>query len=209
MLLNINQENLRLRLFIYPSFNYNKIKVYIYIQCKLYLIKGLKENMLISNDIFDTKNFSINFSNIFIYIKSCDINIVINAKYHAQYFKYKILANAIIFISLKSKALVFFKQMAPFNLSNFLFYPSSHLTLYAHLVNYTIFKIFVRNDGNYFIQILRYYKLGYITELLYKNCFAASMSYKAASSFLTFFFLFHKQTGITILSIRTTLKMEL
>lgn len=37
------------------------------------------------------------------------MNIIINAKYYAQYFKHRILANVIIFILSKSKTFVFFK----------------------------------------------------------------------------------------------------
>lgn len=40
--------------------NYDKIKVYICVKCKLYLVEGLKANILISNNILYTKDFSIN-----------------------------------------------------------------------------------------------------------------------------------------------------
>lgn len=50
------------------GFNYDEIKVYICIKYKLHLIKSLKANMLISNNIFDTESFSINLLNASTYI---------------------------------------------------------------------------------------------------------------------------------------------
>lgn len=54
--------------FYIPGFNYDQRKVYIYIKCKLYLIEGLKANMLIGNNILYTKSFLINLLNFSIYI---------------------------------------------------------------------------------------------------------------------------------------------
>lgn len=50
------------------GYNYNRTEVYIYVKYKLYLIKGLKANILISNNIPCIKDFSINLAIVFIHI---------------------------------------------------------------------------------------------------------------------------------------------
>lgn len=97
------------------------------------------------------------------------------------------------------------------NLRNFLFYPffQIHFTLYVHLIDYTTSKVFVKNNANYFIQILRHHKLNCITKLLYQSGFVASMGHKPASSPLISPFLFHKQSGITTLPNQSSLEIEL
>lgn len=98
-----------------------------------------------------------------------------------------------------------------FDSCNFLFYFFFQLyfILYTHLINYTAFKILMRNDKNHVIQVLKYYKFDYITKLLYKNSFMILVSHKTASSPLMSSFLFYKHTGITILSTKTSLETEL
>lgn len=68
-------------------FNQKKLEIYICIKCILYLIKGLKANMFISNNIFYIKSFLINFANIFAYILIYRVNIVINARYYSKFLK--------------------------------------------------------------------------------------------------------------------------
>lgn len=92
-ILNLNQEGL---------------EVYICIKCKLYLVKGLKANMLISNNVFYTEGFFINLTNTSADILSCGVDIVISTRYYFKFLKYKVLANTVIFIPPKLKALVFF-----------------------------------------------------------------------------------------------------
>lgn len=157
--------------------------------------------MLIGNNIFCIKGFFINLSSTLPQIQNCDINIILNAKHYAQYLKRKILAIAAIFISPKSKILIFFKQMLLPNSCNFLFdsFSQAHFTLYAHFVNHIPSKILIKNNADYLIQILNYYKLSYIMELLYKSCFAALIGHKIVSFLFTSLFLFHKQSNIIIL----------
>lgn len=91
------------------SFSCDRTKVYTNVKFELYLISGLKTIMLIDNDILYIKSFSINLVNTSTYIQSYGVDIIINAKYYAQYIKRKVLANITTFIPLKSKALVSFK----------------------------------------------------------------------------------------------------
>lgn len=71
-----------LAILLIPGINQKGLEVYIYIKYKLYLVKSLKTNMLISNNVFYTKDFSINFANIFVHIPSYKVDINISAKHH-------------------------------------------------------------------------------------------------------------------------------
>lgn len=64
------------------DFSNEKTGVYACIKCKLHLVKDLKANMLIGNNIFYMEGFFINLSNISIHIQSYNVNIIINAKYY-------------------------------------------------------------------------------------------------------------------------------
>lgn len=55
-------------------------RTYTCIQRKLYLIKGLKANIFISNNIIDSKNILINISTKLAYISSYRIIFCIDAK---------------------------------------------------------------------------------------------------------------------------------
>lgn len=98
-------------------------KVYICIKCEPHVVKGLKVNMLIGNDVFCTKGFLINLTNTFTHILKYGVNINITAKSHSQFFRRNILANTTIIVLPKSKALILFKQISLLDLHDFLFYP--------------------------------------------------------------------------------------
>lgn len=76
----INALNYKLKKFTLTTFlSYKpqlaKKGIYTCIRCKIYLIEGLKINMLISNKVLSIKSFFLNFDIAFAYIKSCGINI--------------------------------------------------------------------------------------------------------------------------------------
>lgn len=55
-------------------------EVYTSIKYKLYLVENLKTNMLIDNNVFDSKSFLINFTNASAYILEYRINIEITTR---------------------------------------------------------------------------------------------------------------------------------
>ena len=83
------------------------------------------------------------------------------------------------------------------------------MTLYSHLLNHTTSRILVRNNANRSIQISRSYRLGYITEIPFENCFATSIDHDFTSTLLTSPFLFHERSGITISPADVGLETEL
>lgn len=167
--------------------------------------------MFIRNDIFYTKGFTINLASAFIYILSCGVTIVINARNHLQFLRHNILANLTTFILFKFEIFVIFCQIILFNSCNFLFqlFLQQQLTLDSHLLNHTSLRILVQNDIKYSIQIVKRHRLGYIIKIFFKNCFITLVDYNAASTPPRSLLLFHKRNGITILLADVSLEIEL
>lgn len=85
-----------------PGLNQEGLEVYTCIKYELHPVEDLKANMLIGNNVFYTEGFSINLANASAYILSCKVDIIISARYHSEFLKCKVLANAAIFIPFKS-----------------------------------------------------------------------------------------------------------
>ena len=83
------------------------------------------------------------------------------------------------------------------------------MTLYSHLFDHSSLKIFVWNDAKHSIQITRHYRLGYVTEIPFENCFATSVDHDAAATPLTSPLLFYERNGITIPLAGTGLETKL
>lgn len=94
--------------FYISSLNQEGLEVYTNIKCKLHLVEDLKANILIDNNVFYIEGFSINFTNAFVHIPNCEIDIVISARYYSEFLKHKVLANTVIFILSKSEVFVLF-----------------------------------------------------------------------------------------------------
>lgn len=84
----------------------NHSKVYVCIICDLYLVEGLKANMLIDSNVFCTKSFLINLANAFAHILSYKVNIITSTRYHFEFLKQRVLVHAMTFIPPKSEVLV-------------------------------------------------------------------------------------------------------
>lgn len=94
---------------IYISgFNNKSFKVYSSISCKLPLIKRLKVNILVSNNILYIEGFSINIYNTSVLLYYYNVKIDISTKYHFKFLKQRVLNHSSILITFCSKALVTF-----------------------------------------------------------------------------------------------------
>lgn len=70
-----------------PGLNQNCAEVYAYIRCELYLVEGLKANILIGNNVFYIKSSLINLADASAHIPSYGIDITISARYHSEFLK--------------------------------------------------------------------------------------------------------------------------
>lgn len=83
--INASKYKLRkfpLTAFYIPGFDRGSSEIYAFIQYKLYLVKGLKANMLIGNNVLCTESFTINLISDSAHILTCGMTIVINARNH-------------------------------------------------------------------------------------------------------------------------------
>lgn len=200
-----------LKIFYFSNLDQQEEKIYAYIRYKVYLVDKLKANMLIGNNVLGMEGFFINLSIFLTYIRSCSIDIYISAKFLFCLFTHKVLANIIIIVFSKFKALVVFKQILLPDSRDFFFYLvlQPKLTFYAHLIDYIICRILVGNDANYYIQVPKNYNLSYITNLVYKNCFAVKIEVDAVVYLPLVSLLFHEQNGIIIPPADNNIKTKL
>lgn len=77
-----------------PNIDKRGCKFYVSISYELYLVNGLKANMLVTNDVLCKKGFAINFSICSVLIHSCSIRIDVSARQHSEFFRQKILASS-------------------------------------------------------------------------------------------------------------------
>lgn len=89
--------------------------VYAHIYQKLYLVKGLKANLLVSNDILATKRVIIDIVNKTVQILSNQVTISITTQLTNQLVQKKVLIDRSLTIPPESKILVLFVY---FGLSN-------------------------------------------------------------------------------------------
>lgn len=100
-------------------------EVYASISCELYLVDGLKANMLVSNDMLCTKSFAINLSTPFALIYSCGVKIDINTRQYSKFLRHKALTSTPTIVPPLSEALVAFQYMELSDSHDFLFCSST------------------------------------------------------------------------------------
>lgn len=86
-------------------------EIHTYIRYKVYLVDGLKVNMLINNNLLGIKGFFINFGIFLSYIESCNIDAYISIKHSFCLLTRKVFINTTTIISPKSEILMLFKQI--------------------------------------------------------------------------------------------------
>lgn len=86
--------------------NKHKQPVYAWTHREIYLVDGLKANMLIENDIIMPEDIMIDLANTTAFITSCNIKIAITARQRGQPPKKKLMADTTVFLLSNSKSLV-------------------------------------------------------------------------------------------------------
>lgn len=138
---------------------------------EVHLINEFKVNILIDNNILNSKLFDISMSNKTRHTESCDIIISIIIVNHC--FQLKLIHSVKInLISLHSGKLIFIHKISVQNRDYF--FESVNLVnifIYAYLINIKINFILIRNDDNKVLRIFRNFKLNKIIEFEYVNAF--------------------------------------
>ena len=164
-------------LFLYfPGRDNTGQQVYAFLTCKIYLVKGLRANLLIGNNIMSPEGFIIDIKRRSILIRSCGVTVPIDVRQRGQFFTRRLLASQDTVIPPRSEAMVSIVPLPLPDDRDFLFHPSTQtsLTLFIHLVNHQTSKVFVRNTSNQMLRIPHHYKLGHLIDIAYENCFLAN-----------------------------------
>ena len=139
---------------------------------EIHLIDDLKANLLIKNDILDSKQVDIFNSTEIVLIDSCDvtISITIRTKVRSQIRSVHALKAVTVFS--KSECLISIHHMF-FLFDRDFFFESVEtiLIIYAHLMNLKTFFILIRNDRIQSMKILRNFRLRTIKEFDYSNAY--------------------------------------
>ena len=152
-------------------------EVLAYFRREMYLIDDLRAKMLLSNDILGPEGFIIDVANSKAYISSYNVAVPMSARQRGQFITRNIHAKEMSLVPPHSEILIPTKSVPLPRDRDFLFEPSAqvNLILFAHLVDYEMTGVLVRNDSSKPVQVPRKFKLGRVLEIDYKNCFQANI----------------------------------
>lgn len=155
--------------------NDERQKVYAFFKCKLYLVKGLKTNILIENNILITEGFVIDDKLNHAILESCGVKITIRVRQKDSFLKRKLFAENNGMVLPRSKAIIFLLPILLSDDRNFLFHPiaQANLTLFAYIIDHETTKILVRNTFDWPLRISHHQKLGHTVNIHYHNYFLA------------------------------------
>ena len=146
---------------------------------KIHIINNLKINILIKNNINDSKDIIVFIKNHIAHINSCDVTVSLKVKIIEIVIAKSIHLRKIIVILLKIELSIKIHHLIVSN-KKYLFESKEifNLIAYAHLINAFIKTILFRNEFNILMQIPRNYRLEKITEINYFNGFYISIDNK-------------------------------
>ena len=159
----------------FPGRNNAGQQVYTSLTCEIYLVKDLRANLLIGNNIISPEGFVIDVKKRSVLIQSCGVTVPIDTKQKGQFLTRKLLSSQETVVPPRSEAIISLVPLALPNDRDFLFHPATqaNLTLFTHLVNHETSKVLVRNGSSQAIWVPRRHKLGHMVDIAYKNCFLA------------------------------------
>ena len=140
---------------------------------EIHLINNFKINMLINNDVIESKKIIINSIKKQTFIINIDVIISIKVKSSKNNIQRSIHIRKTIIVLFHIEMMMFINDINLFESKSFLFesIDDVNFTLYVHLIDAFIFVVVVRNDYNQSIQISRNFRLNRIFKLNYFNAF--------------------------------------
>ena len=141
----------------------------------MHLINYWKINILIDNDVIDSKNIVINFINKKTFIRNCDVKMLVEVRTREIYAQQRsIYAKKIITFSSRNQLTIFVHYLVD-ELSfdrDFLFELNDiEFSLYVHLIDAFTKTILLVNDTNEVIRISRNFRLNKLIKLNYSQVF--------------------------------------
>ena len=139
---------------------------------EIHLVDDLKANLLIKNDILDSKQVDIFNSTEIAFIDSCDVTISITTRTEVRSQIKSIHALKAVTVLSKFECLISIHHMFSLSDRDFFFESvETTLIIYAHLMNLKTSFILIRNDRIQFMKILRNFRLKTIKKFDYSNAY--------------------------------------
>lgn len=150
---------------------------YAFLTCEIHLVKSLRSNLWIANDIISLKDFVINVKRRSVFIESCEIAVPINIRQKGQFLTKKLLASQKTVVPSHSETIVSLILLFFPNNQDFPFYPAIpvKLTLFTYIVDDQTLKMLVKNVFNHMLHILHRHSLAHLINIAYNNCFFANI----------------------------------
>ncbi len=152
----------------------------IEIHRELHLVKKLKVNMLIENDILRSKEIIIDVQQKIAIIRNCE-NLIIEVKIHQResFVKRNVVNQFAILVSFDFYVKIFYKIKNLFTNRDFLFESSSEVSIfiYTHVIDARTTDVIIRNEFAKLMKISRNFKLKMTQKIQYDDCFHVSQKH--------------------------------
>ncbi len=176
---NVHEIEKYVNFSIYLSSKDDSIRL-IEIHRKMHLVKELKTNMLIKNDILESKEIIIDVQIKKAIIRNCE-NIIIEVKIHQRksFIRKNVVNQFAILISLDFYVKILYKIKDLLTNRDFLFESSSEVLIFifVHIIDARIIEIMIRNESKRIMKISKNFKLDVTQKIQYENCFYASQEH--------------------------------
>ena len=139
---------------------------------EIHLIDNLKTNMLLRNDVIDSKKIDVNILNKSTYIDSCEIIVNLEVRTFKISIQTSVHARKITIISSHNELMLSMHYTTMSFDRNYFFESNEfNLSLYVHLIDFTFKHIVVRNESNQTMHIFRNCRIDHMIEIDFVNAF--------------------------------------
>ena len=153
-------------LFMYFSDQKNDVTIKIKIIRKIHLIDNLKINMLLSNDVIESKKIDVSISNKSIYIDNYEVIVSFEVRTSRVIVQTSVHARKITVISSHSELILSVHYTTVSFDRDYLFESDElNFSLYAHLIDFNFKHIVVRNENNHAVHIFRNCRVDHMIEI--------------------------------------------
>ncbi len=109
----------------FPGKDNTSQQVYASLTFEIHLVKGLRANLLIDNDIMSPESFIIDVIRKSVFIGSCGVTISINARQRRQFLTRNLFASQETVVPPRLEAMILLIPLLLPNNRDFLFHPST------------------------------------------------------------------------------------
>ena len=138
---------------------------------KIHLMNNLKTNMLIENDVLESKKFDIFISISSVSIDSCDVIISIFIRNRFTFQSTSVHFIKFCIVSSRTEISISIHRISLSDRDYFFELTKANFSIYCHIVDTITNVVLVRNDKNKIVKILRNFRLNKFVEFEHFNAF--------------------------------------